>query len=44
MNPHNYVNSQRLVNDSYRFKQIDKENKEMIKKINTINRMGVCER
>lgn len=41
MNPHNYVNAQRLVNDAFRLREIDKLNKDMIKKINTINRMGV---
>ncbi|KAK5649699.1 hypothetical protein RI129_000728 [Pyrocoelia pectoralis] len=40
MNPHKYVNSQRLVNDRYRMSEINRQNQQMIKKINVINRNG----
>lgn len=42
MNPHRYVNTPRMSNDANRLRQIDEENKDIIKRINIINRMGVC--
>lgn len=41
MNPHRYINSQRLAGDAIRVREMDKSNKEMIRRINVINRMGV---
>ncbi|XP_031351474.1 peptidyl-prolyl cis-trans isomerase E-like isoform X2 [Photinus pyralis] len=40
MNPHKYVNSQRLVNDRFRMSEINRQNRAMIQKINVINRNG----
>lgn len=42
MNPHSYIKTRRLADDSNRLTTIDKENKELLKKINLINRSKVC--
>lgn len=41
MNPHNYLNSKKMLEDATRLRRIDLENKELLKKINMINRLGV---
>lgn len=38
INPHNYLKSRRLVADTKRLIEIDRDNKELVRKINTINR------
>lgn len=41
MNPYNYLKKGRMIDDVFRLKQIDRENKELLKRINIINRKGV---
>lgn len=38
MNPHNYIDKKKLVGDGDRLKRIAKENRELLIRINTINR------
>ncbi|KAK4882397.1 hypothetical protein RN001_005716 [Aquatica leii] len=40
MNPNKYNNAQRLISNRYRVDEIQRQNKDIIKKINTINRKG----
>ncbi|KAL1500893.1 hypothetical protein ABEB36_006313 [Hypothenemus hampei] len=40
LNPNIYLNRKKLIEDAYRLKQIDKDNKLLLKKINFINRVG----
>lgn len=41
MNPFNYIDAKKMAEDAQRLKWIDRENKELLKKINIINRHGV---